>query len=458
MALLSIHDVCFGYADALLAGARLEIEPGDRIGLVGLNGVGKTTLLRILAGSLEPDRGQVTRRRGVRVEYVQGAESGREGSPGERMRASLSRALLAEPDVLLLDEPDNHLDIAARAWLEQKLLAFRGAVVIVSHDRALLAAVTTHIAELARTRLTVFTGNYDRYRSQRVVLDAHARNEYEAAQRRAARAERAAARRLQLAARVAAPPQGVRANRDFYGRKAAKVARTARILSERAEFEAEAGPKPWEEPEISALDFGDVPRSGEIVLRADRISAPPLFDNLSLELRRAERLAIVGPNGSGKTTLLRMLALLDPPVAGTVQHGARVTMGYFAQEGENLDRSRRGIDICEEAAGNRTRAWTMLGCVRLRGDRASRTLAAMSTGERAKVALARLLLSHVNLLLLDEPANHLEIEAREAVESAIRAYPGSVVVVSHDRRFIANVADRVLSLGPAGSMQHALTG
>jgi len=221
------------------------------------------------------------------------------------------------------------------------------------------------------------------------------------------------------------------------------VARTARLLKERVVREPEAA-KPFEEAPIPRLDFSTVRRSGDIALRVEGLAksygAKHLFSELSFHLARGERVALAGPNGSGKTTLLRILVGLEEADAGRIQFGANVEVGYYAQEGENLDAARTPLEIC----GGHTLSRTLLACLKLGRDRVTEPVASLSAGERSKVALARLLLGGANLLLLDEPTNHLEIEAQEAVEQTLAQFPGTVLVVSHDRRFLEAIASRTI--------------
>ena len=366
-------------------------------------------------------------------------------SGGERTRARLARALSTEADLLILDEPTNHLDMAAREWLETSLASHAAACVITSHDRALLSAFANRIVEIERSNVSVFEGSYADYRRARAVLDRQAWLAYEAFERRKAALNRAARRRDQVSARVAATPEGVRAGKDHYARKAAKVARTARILRARASDEQRVE-KPWEESPIEGLTFDRVARSGEVVVAGARLTksygSKTLFRDLSLHVRRGDRLAIVGPNGSGKTTLLNVIQGTALPDSGSVRFGANVELASVEQNLGGLDPSLSPLDIC----GSDTAARTLLACLKLRPDRLNRPVQELSGGERTKVALVRILTSGANLLLLDEPTNHLEIEAQEALEQALRRYPGTVIVVSHDRFFLDALGPGVASL------------
>jgi ATP-binding cassette subfamily F protein 3 len=205
--------------------------------------------------------------------------------------------------------------------------------------------------------------------------------------------------------------------------------------------------KPWEEQPIPVLEFAGVRRSGDVALTARNLAkcypGKPLFKDLTFDLARGQRLAITGPNGSGKTTLLRVILGLETADAGTVQFGAHVVAGHYAQDAENLDHMATPLDLF----GSSTLARTLLACLKVRPDRVDQSLAEASAGERAKVALVRLLVSGANLLVLDEPTNHLDIEAQEALEKTLAQYPGTIVLVAHDRSFLEAIApDKVLQL------------
>lgn len=490
MSLLSIQNLSFSHHAGLplFSGVSFEIHAGDRVGLAGPNGCGKTTLLRLVEGELDPASGSIVRRRGLRTVALSqllpraspqtlevfvsekqvteewelhrvleglGFSEDRYATPlshlssGERVRAGLARCLLAAADLLLLDEPTNHLDVALREWLEDYLVTLDAAIVVVSHDRDFLNGVTTRTLFLERGRLVDFTGNYDSALEQKAQAEGLQWQQYDAQQRRFAAAERAAQQRAQLSQKVAKAPPGIRLCRDFYGRKAAKVARTGRILRERQQMEA-AVAKPWQEQPIPKLDFPNVPRSGDVVLRAENLAhgfdADPLFENLSFQVRRGERWAISGPNGSGKTTFLRCLAGILSPDSGGVLLGAQVKVGYYAQEAENLDPTATAIETCLSASASESFARTLLGCWKLPAAQVTRPLGTLSAGERSKVALTRLLLSEVNLLLLDEPTNHLEMEAIDALLELLRQFPGTLVFVSHDRRLTRELDAHTLDL------------
>ncbi len=357
-------------------------------------------------------------------------------SGGQRTRANLAKALLAKSDLLLLDEPTNHLDLGGREWLEKQLQMRQEACVLVSHDRVLLRSFARSILEIDHGKVQLFAGGYDDYHQRRNLLERNAWRDYDAFERRRNAADQAAERRARLAAKVAKAPAGARHSKDYYGRKAARLERTARILRERSAHETQVR-KPWIEPGIPSLLFNQVDRGSDIPLvvkgLAKSFGAKCLFVGLDFQALRGERVAILGPNGSGKSTLLRILAGTVQADSGSVNFGSQARLDWFAQDMEHLDADQSALEIC----GDGTVARTLLACLRLRSERIMRPVSELSTGERTKVALARLLLGGANVLLLDEPTNHLEIEAQEAFEQALASYPGTIIAASHDRAFLA---------------------
>jgi len=517
MSLLIAKDLAkaFGAQD-VFSGVTLSIPRDGRIGLVGANGVGKTTLLRILAGLEEPNQGEVERARGLRLGYlpqevplpdphlsvwafcrqafasllameeelgrlaaqmddpIQGEAalaaysrlqetfeqqggytyeqrlrqtlsglgfSEREWqrplgqlSGGQRTRAYLARLLLESPDLLLLDEPTNHLDIQALEWLEKTLREWSGAVVVVSHDRYFLDHVVTAIWELTPEGLEIYRGNYSAYWQQRQERYQRRLEEYQAQLERIEKEE--AYIRRNLAGQNA---------RQAIGRRK----RLERLLEQ-----VRRPPPP--QPRRIHLNFGEVTRSGDLVLRTQglavgyREEGRPLFHVPDLLLKRGECAAILGPNGAGKTTFLKTLLGEVPPYAGEVILGASLKIGYFAQAHEGLEVEKTPLEIILEARPTwlPAQARDYLARFLFSGDEVFKPVAAFSGGERGRLALACLALQGANFLLLDEPTNHLDVFAQEVLQAVLAEYSGTILLVSHDRYLIDALATQIWEVVP----------
>ncbi len=448
MSLLALSGVSFEFSSGtpLFADVSFSINHGDRIALVGPNGCGKSTLLHLLADALQPTAGSITRRRGLQVAIAEQDSRIEDRSGGEHTREQLSQVLASGADLLILDEPTNHLDLPNREWLERKLQRRHEAIVAASHDRAFLTAFADRVIEIERGEVHVYNVGYLEYRGLKQKRVAQQWADYGSYQRRIAAIEAAAQKRDQLSAKVAKAPAGVKGDNDFYARKAAKVARTGRLLRERVSDPGAKVEKPWEEQDIGTLTFDNIRPSGNFTLHVEGLTAGSLFTGLNFYLRRGDRLAVTGANGAGKTTLLKIIAGEMRPDAGAVRLGSNVEIASIDQVLEHrLDFRQSPLEIC----GTSTAARTLLGCLKLPHTCLNRPLSTLSGGERTKVAMASILNSSANLLLLDEPTNHLEIEAQEALEQALRCYPGTVVAVSHDRAFLKALGEetRTIELG-----------
>jgi ATP-binding cassette subfamily F protein 3 len=319
---------------------------------------------------------------------------------------------------------------------------------VISHDRYFLNEVTTRTLWIERGQVRLYAGNYDFASEEREHAESRQWEAYSAQQRRAAAADQAAERRERLSAKVAKAPPGARQSHDFYRRKAAKVARTGRLLRERRLHE-ESIRKPWEEQRIGDIDFAPRVPCPELALHVDRLlfgPVAPLGGPLTLAVHRNERWAVLGPNGSGKTSLFRTLTGELPVWGGAVHWPRGVDWGYYSQEHAQLNLRRTPLESCLEIHADETRVRTMLACLKLRPDLLRERLSVLSPGERSKTALARLLLAGHNVLILDEPTNHLEMEAQESLAEALQQYPGAVLFASHDRRFLYEVATHTLEL------------
>ncbi len=438
----------------------VTVTDRDRLGVVGINGTGKSTLLRILAGTQVPEAGQVRRGRGVRVggldqdailpdgtvRQVMGGGWQSEAildrlgmtavidrhvadlSGGQAKRVALARVLLHPAELLILDEPTNHLDLPAIAWLEAWLSRFAGGVVMVSHDRHLLDRVTTRMIELDRGRAYVHDSGYAGYLAARAERADRA-SEADATRRNLARRELAWLRRG-APARTRKPQ--------------ARTDAARRLISARPEVAART----------SALDIAfDTPRLGDKVIDAQDVTfayhpaGEPILADVTLSLDGRERLGVVGPNGSGKSTLLDILAGRQIPTAGRIERGPTVQVGYFTQEGPELDAGARVRDL-------------VAGPARVPGDPVDQrlmerfwftgelpwaTVGTLSGGERRRLQLLLVLAGRPNVLLLDEPTNDLDLDTLRALEDFLDEWPGALVTASHDRTFLDRVTDRIVA-------------
>jgi len=516
----------------LLDDVSFSVNAGDRIGIVGPNGVGKTTLLRLLAGIDQPTSGAIAREPGLAIGYLrQGfadlpdgtladlldiptggllAANARlevaaialgdpDGSPedlanaydlalndfeaaggyallaelealldrfglgglpmdrplatfsgGQKTRAGLAGLLAARPDLLLLDEPTNHLDIDALDWLGDFLTSYRGAIVMVSHDRGFLDAVATEIFELDPTtrQLTIYPGNYSAY----VAAKEHAEEEHAAAwmrQQKEVRKIQQDIRRMEQTSR------NIEASTiDFAVRKkAAKIVRPAVVRKaklERMLDSEEAIDKPTRTWGLS-MDFATTAHGARDVVALDSVNVAfdevSVLRDVSLDIRHGDRVALIGPNGSGKSTLVRVIAGDLAPTSGMRRLGAGVRVGYFAQEQEILDLGKTVLEqVRSEATMSESDTRTFLHRYLFAGDMVHRMIGSLSYGERARLMLALLALRGTNLLLLDEPLNHLDVTSREEFERALAQFDGTIVIVLHDRYAASRIATRVVEV------------
>lgn len=350
-------------------------------------------------------------------------------SGGQQNRLLLARLLLAEPDLLLLDEPSNHLDIEATEWLEDFLLGSPQALVVVSHDRYFLDKVTTRTLELFRGTVDSYVGNFSGYRRQKAERLEVQRRTFEKQQEEIAKLE-----------------DFVR--RNHYGQKHAQAEDRRKKLEriERVDAPREIFAPP--------MGFPPATRTGDIVLRVEHLSKGfdrPLFSDLSFDILRGEKWGILGPNGSGKTTLLKCLLAEYSPDAGRVILGAGVKVGYFDQLLTCIDSNSQVVDAIrpDHKEFFEVQRRDLLARFGILGDMAFQTVGSLSGGERNRTALALLAASDANFLILDEPTNHLDLWARDALEKALREFDGSVLFVSHDRYFLNQVADHLLVVEPS---------
>jgi ATPase subunit of ABC transporter with duplicated ATPase domains len=415
-------------AEVVLADVDLVVPPRARIGLVGPNGAGKSTLLRLLAGLEEPDAGRIRRTPpSLTVGYLaQERDAAGTRSGGEEARAALSGLLRGGFDVLLLDEPTNDLDFAGLAWLERSLASHPGSVVVVSHDRAFLDRAVTRIVELDEwTRGTrEYTGGWSDYEAERERRRDRDYRRWDASVTERRRIEEQARRMAEWERRGYGQGRKKKKSKDVKRTYGAKLARV------------EVVEKPYEPWELH-LSLAPTTRSGEAVVRLEDAMAERgsfRLGPLDVAVGWGDRVAIAGPNGSGKTTLLEALLGRLPLAAGSRWLGPGVVPGELEQDRATLTGPQTLLEVFRDYEEGTAR--TLLAKFGLGADDVLRPAESLSPGERTRAGLALLTARGVNCLVLDEPTNHLDVEAIEELERALSAYDGTVILVTHDRRFL----------------------
>jgi len=504
-------------ARRVLSDANFTVAPGDKVGLVGRNGAGKTSLLKVLAAEDDPAAGLVLRRgtlgyvpqnprpraesaqtalshilsgRGldraaVRLEQLHkslekdasianvelfseaeeryrldGGYSGESDarrivtglglkpdrvdlalgvlSGGERRRVELARVLFAEADLLLLDEPTNHLDSDAKAWLMDFLRNNRGSVIVVSHDLVLLDAAITRVLHLDAGKLREYRGTYSQYQAARKLEEK---------------------RLTSLAVRQEAEIKRLSLLAEVMRRQTEKRARTAKSIFKRVDrLKAQKVAAPTRERKVK-VKFPDPPHSGRVVMTVEGLAkgygGPTVFRDVNFEVERGQRLLVMGLNGAGKTSLLRILAGKTEPNAGSFRLGHGVSLGYYAQEHEGI---RAGVPVLahmrEQSDADERLLRALLGTFSLTGDIARQDAGTLSGGEKTKLALAQLVAGRHNLLLLDEPTNNLDPPSRTGVALALAAWPGTMVIVSHDPEFVQALQPGRVLFMPEGRVDY----
>lgn len=356
-------------------------------------------------------------------------------SGGQMTRVALGKLLLKNPDVLLLDEPTNHLDVSSIQWLESYLSRYKGAVIIVSHDRFFLDKVVNKVMEIEFAKSLLFDGNYTQFIQKRDQVKAIRKKEYENQQQEIKRQKEVIRKLRQF-------------NREKSIRRAEsreKVLDKMEILDKPREYQGDM--RLMIEPEVI---------SGNDVLTLDNVAksfgSKQLFSNISCNIFRGERVALIGPNGTGKTTLLKIICKKISKNSGVIQLGAGVSIGYYDQAQDNLNNDKTIFDeISDDYPDlNNTKIRNTLAAFLFYGEDVFRPISSLSGGEKGRVSLSKLMLSHANFLILDEPTNHLDIQSKEILESAMNSYTGTILYVSHDRYFINKTATRILEISKDG--------
>lgn len=444
------------------------LHEGDRMGLVGENGAGKTTLLRVLAGEISPESGHVDRRRPVsyirqtgdeqaeaidaRIGAVFQAQEMREGlSGGEKTRRRIAAALSSGAHVLLADEPTTDLDAEGIELLRAQLLSFKGALLLVSHDRSLLDSVCTSIAELRDGKLEVFPGNYAAYREERERRMEFARFEYDAYRAEQARLRKVIQGKAEQASQVRKAPKRMGNSEARLHKRGAteiveKIAKERKAIESRLEH-LEKKERVREDPEIRMALGSASPVVSKTMLEIRsytmRIGGRVLLQDAQMRVPTGSRTALMGGNGCGKTSLIRRI-MQGNDMRIRLAPGAKI--GFFGQDhAEALELEKTALQNAMELSPfPESEARTVLARLGLKENELFKPAALLSGGEKAKVALARLMLSEVNFLILDEPTNHLDIYTMEALEELLAGYAGTMLLVSHDEHFVQAVAQRLV--------------
>lgn len=524
MIILSAQHIAKSFGvNAVLRDVSLTVQQGDRIGLVGVNGCGKSTLMRILAGLDAQDGGEISLVRGLRIGYlaqqnmvtsgetvwnelqkvyeqvfamekklreledemahahtdaqrfaqlsadydrltqrfeeadgyswksmVSGVLNGLGFKPaqydqcvdslsgGEQTRLCLARLLLQKPDLLLLDEPTNHLDMETLQWLENYLAAYKGSVLVISHDRYFLDHVCTGIVEILMGSSEQYNGNYTRYIAQRQERFESRMRAYEIQQKEIERQQAIIAR-----------------YRMFNREKSIRAAESR----EKALDRMEKLEKPVDERAIR-FSFEARRRTGEDVLQLTEISKSfgekHLFHDLTLRVRAGDRVALIGPNGVGKSTLIKIIVGEEQPDTGFIRYGSNVDIGYYDQHQSTLHADKTALDEIWDRFPQmeQSNVRGALGMFLFTGDDVFKPIHTLSGGEKGRVALTVLMLRKDNLLLLDEPTNHLDMDSREVLEDALTDFGGTIITVSHDRYFINRIANRIIEMQPDGVTEY----
>jgi ATP-binding cassette, subfamily F, member 3 len=359
-------------------------------------------------------------------------------SGGQKTRLALGKLLLSKPDLLILDEPTNHLDIETLSWLEQFLQSYPGAILIVSHDRYFLDKVVTQVYEVSRTTITKYKGNYSDYLQQKAENYERELKRYEKQQEEVAKLK------------------------DFIQRNIARASTTKRAQSRRKQLEKMTlMEKPHGDEKTASISFEIERQSGNDVLKVNHVTLgydpnEPIVKNINFSITRGESIALVGPNGIGKSTLLKAIVQKIKPLSGNIEYGSNVTIGYYDQEQAELSSNKRVLNELWDDYPTKTEKEirTILGNFLFSGDDVLKTVSTLSGGEKARLALAKLMLQKANFLILDEPTNHLDLDSKEVLENALIDYPGTILFVSHDRYFINRIATKVLELSKDGVTEY----
>jgi len=461
--------------DSILENVNFTVNEYDKIGIIGVNGTGKTTLFKIISGIYGYDSGDIYTSKDCEIGYLEqntnfhsentildmngyGYKSEAKGvlkglgfsdedmdkpisilSGGEKTRVLLGKLLLKKPTLLLLDEPTNHLDSEAIEWLEVFLKQYKGTVILISHDRYFLDQVVNRIFEIHNKKLKTYNGNYSDFIKASAIEKELELKKFEDQQKDIKKQE-----------------ESIERLKAFGREKHLKRARS----KEKALAKVDVLDKPEAYRKKAKIEFNPSVTSGNDVLQLRDISMGYgeriLFKDLNLDIYRGEKVALIGANGIGKSTLFKIIMNEITPLSGDIKFGTNVNVSYFHQEQKTLNLDNTIIDeIWEDNKQlTQTSLRTMLGAFLFEGEEVFKKISTLSGGERARVAILKLILSNANLLLLDEPTNHLDIDSKEVLEEALSSYTGTIFTISHDRYFLNTVVDKVLVLDENGITEY----
>lgn len=434
---------------------QLGFHQRDRIGLIGANGIGKTTLLRLLNAVDSPITPSATKH------LLPQLKPAAELSGGEIVKRYLDEAFASQADILFLDEPTANLDVANITTLEQRLRHYPGTLIMISHDRAFLDRVATTIWTLADAKITVYKGNYTAYKEQRDQAQQKQWQDYEQYEKKKAQLAVAAVKRQAKAQRATVIPkdkvgtQEAYKAKPYFNKKQAKLAKTAKAIEKRVQQLPEVKRPHQAKPIKMALKNGSALRRGKVlsVKAFDLYQGQRLLvKDIDFDLKGGEKLALTGPNGSGKTTLIQQILMQKQP---EIFLNDAAEVGYFRQDLRNLDRHKtiyQNVQMASYQSESVNR--TVLARLGFKAEALQKPVGVLSGGEQVKVSFAKLFVSSANFLILDEPTNFLDIVALEALQQLLIDYPGSVLLVSHDRYFVSKVATKRLIIDPKTKTIH----
>lgn len=471
MQLIKANNLYFKYPesiDFILENIKCEINRGDRIGITGLNGSGKSTLFKLLCNKIEPSEGSVFVDESCVIAYLPQEFIDSEDdideflSGGEKVKLQLRHIMTSNPDVIFLDEPTNHLDVKGIEWLEKFIKRVNAAVVIISHDRTILNNCVNEIWEVEGSSLRIFKGKFDSYEKIKEDELNSNRKLFETKKEQIKKLEMAAIDRKNRAAKNESfkPSRSVKKNGSLCqydvgsirSVRSGNLMKSAKAVESRIEKERESlRDLKLKSAKKATVMINSGGTKSKYLVRMDKIDKSfdekVILHGFSLAVERGEKIAVMGSNGSGKSTLLKIIAGFLEPDSGEVFVSPSAKTGYFAQGCADLPENETVVEFLAHGDKEKeNRARLFLGCLNIKGDAVFKKISKLSAGQKSKIEIASLMLGEYDLIILDEPMSHLEINARTALEQALTSFAGAAIVVTHDRTFAQNFADRIVEI------------